>query len=214
MDAIKLTEVAGANIRRLLAARRMTQAQLGAKTGMKPPDVSRLLKGGRATSLTTLTKVAESLGTTVAELLSPEPLDTQPYRVPLFGIVAAGVGEDEPAEPGEMVSVPEECKGADGAYKVRGLSMRHVGIIDGDYLFVRTNPAPDDGELVVAWIHETGNVVKRLERKAKRCILHSADGTSDPRYPYTMTDGDRFWGQLIAVFRSYQKPPKKGTKKK
>jgi SOS-response transcriptional repressor LexA len=88
-----------------------------------------------------------------------------------------------------------------------------VGILDGDYLFVRTNPEPDHGAIVVAWLQDRGNVVKRLERKGKKCVLHSEDGLVSPRWPYTMTEADKFWGQLVATFRRYQVMPKPAATK-
>lgn len=75
MDAVTLTEIAAENIRQLLAVQGLTQTKLAELTGLTVPDVSRLLRGGRATSLGTLAKVADALGTTVADLLSPKQPD-------------------------------------------------------------------------------------------------------------------------------------------
>jgi transcriptional regulator with XRE-family HTH domain len=82
MDAVTLTDIAAENIRRLLALQGKTQAKLAELSGMTVPDVSRLLRGGRATSLGTLAKVATALDTTVADLLSQKQTDAAPAAEP------------------------------------------------------------------------------------------------------------------------------------
>jgi SOS-response transcriptional repressor LexA len=182
---------------------------------IEPSSLSRYL-ASRLPPIRKLSPLLAKVGIKLADLMAdtlpapppipaPEPL---PFRVPLCGIVAAGLGEDEEFPPDQWLDVPIECRGANAAYQVRGLSMREVGILDGDYLFVRTNPEPDHGAIVVAWLQDRGNVVKRLERKGKKCVLHSEDGLVSPRWPYIMTEADKFWGQLIATFRRYQVKPK------
>lgn len=193
--------------------------RLSESSGISESPLSKILGGSTRPTLPTLRKLAQALDVTLLSLTDPDavPASTPtpeplPFRVPLCGVVAAGLGEDEEFPPDLWLDVPGECRGANAAYQVRGLSMREVGILDGDYLFVRTNPEPDHGAIVVAWLQDRGNVVKRLERKGKKCVLHSEDGAVSPRWPYTMIDGDKFWGQLIATFRRYQIKPK--SKKK
>lgn len=141
-------------------------------------------------------------------------LTTAASRYRYLGEVAAGKGADAPADTGEWVDIPKECPGADGAYRVSGLSMIGSGIIDGDYLIVRRDPSPESGRIVVAFLHNSGNVVKRLERKRDGDYLHSEDGTKDPRYPVKLGDGDHIHGVLLGLFRPYKPVPPKKRKRK
>lgn len=135
------------------------------------------------------------------------------------GVVSAGLGADDPAEPGQFLAVSDQFGRANGVYQVRGTSMTNVGILHGDYLAVRDNPAPASGEVVVAWIRDVGTVVKRLEIKAGNRYLCSEDGKDDPRYPHLVNedDGDMIYGHLVGVLRvtnGPKPPPPNGRRKK
>ncbi|MEA2226565.1 MAG: repressor LexA, partial [Solirubrobacteraceae bacterium] len=72
--------------------------------------------------------------------------------LPLVGQVAAGqpILAEENIE--DYVEVPSLAGGADGEYvlRVRGESMKDVGILEGDYVVVRPQETASDGEIVVA----------------------------------------------------------------
>lgn len=182
------------------------QKQLARASGLSDSQVSKALLGKSEPTVPTLRKLARALGVTVLSLADPDAV-FEPPAVPVFGVVAAGAGHDEEFAPGEYINLPDKCRGADGAYIVRGMSMRDVGILDGDYLFVRKDPEPENGSLAVAHLRDAGNVVKRVELKGDKRILHSAGGTTDPRYPHTMGEGDHFWGRLVASLRTYDVKP-------
>jgi repressor LexA len=59
---------------------------------------------------------------------------------------------------------------ADYLLRVRGMSMREAGILDGDLLAVHKTPEAKSGEIVVARIEEEVTV-KRLERRGARVRL-------------------------------------------
>lgn len=206
---------------------RLAQAKFGSAHGYKkllaaastltPGQVSKALLGRSEPTLPTIRKLARALGVSVLELADPSMVEEDSaVPVPVYGVVAAGAGEDEEFKPPQYINLPDKCRGADGAYIVRGLSMLDVGIVDGDYLFVRKHPEPEHGSIAVAHIRDNGSVVKRVEWKGDKRILHSADGKHDPRYPYTMGDGDWFIGRLVASLRTYdvKKPVPKVAKKK
>jgi repressor LexA len=55
-------------------------------------------------------------------------------------------------------------KGADYLLRVKGMSMRDAGILDGDYLAVKKTSEARNGDIVVARIDDEVTV-KRLQRK-------------------------------------------------
>lgn len=128
---------------------------------------------------------------------------------PELGIVEAGGGLHEPAEPGSRVSLPDECHGADGVYRVQGTSMIGAGILNGDLLVVQRTDTPENDDLVVAHLEDRGCVVKRAEvnespGEGRQVVLHCEGEDPAGRYPHLMTASDQVFGVVIAVFRSYR----------
>ena len=81
--------------------------------------------------------------------------------------------EDSHGAPIEAITVPEEIDAPASmvsgrrcyALRVRGRSMIDEGIFDGDYVVVEENPAPENGDTVVALIDGTEATLKRLYRE-------------------------------------------------
>ncbi len=137
-----------------------------------------------------------------------------------YGTVEAGKGVDEQADGDAYINLPERCEGADGVYRVKGISMKDAGLLPGDYLVVRRTDTPSDGDLVVAWTADFGAVVKRVEHVAPPygrgsgfCLLTEGDD-KDRRYPYILRPekGDRIYAVVIAVFRQYKPKGKAALK--
>ena len=63
--------------------------------------------------------------------------------------------------------------------KVYGLSMKNVGILDGDLLAVHSTKDVRNGQIVVARI-EDEVTVKRLEKKGSIIYLHAENEEFDP----------------------------------
>lgn len=59
--------------------------------------------------------------------------------------------------------------------RVSGWSMRDIGINDGDTILVDTSIEPRDGDVVLAHIASSGQVVKRLRIQGDRALLESAN---------------------------------------
>jgi repressor LexA len=56
-------------------------------------------------------------------------------------------------------------KGADYLLKVKGMSMRDAGILDGDYLAVRKTTEVRNGDIVVARLDDEVTVKRWLQKK-------------------------------------------------
>ena len=94
--------------------------------------------------------------------------------LPLVGRVAAGspILALEHVDQTYMVEANLFAKKPDYLLKVRGMSMRDIGIIDGDLLAVQTAKDARNGQIVVARIGEEVTV-KRFQRNKHLIELHA-----------------------------------------
>ncbi len=123
----------------------------------------------------------------------------RPDGLPLLGSVAAGapVLAEENIE--EYVSVPELAGGGDGQYllRIRGDSMKDAGILDGDYVVVRSQPTARDGDIVVALLGEEATV-KRFFQESDHIRLQPENDTMEP-----IRSADvRVLGRVVGLLRS------------
>ncbi|KLV07399.1 LexA family transcriptional regulator [Photobacterium aquae] len=101
--------------------------------------------------------------------------------LPLIGQVAAG----EPILAQEHVEThydvdPSLFKPrADFLLRVNGMSMKDIGIMDGDLLAVHKTQDVRNGQVVVARVDEDVTV-KRLERKGSQVLLHAENEEFEP----------------------------------
>jgi repressor LexA len=101
--------------------------------------------------------------------------------LPLVGQVAAGqpVLAEENIE--EYIQTPSFAGGEDGEYllRVRGESMKDVGIIEGDLVVVRPQETANDGDIVVALVGEEATV-KRFFQEADHVRLQPENSAMEP----------------------------------
>ena len=119
--------------------------------------------------------------------------------LPLVGQVAAGspVLAEENIE--DYVQVPRVAGGDEGEYvlRVRGESMRDVGILEGDFVVVRLQQTAADGEIVVALVGEEATV-KRFFRERDHVRLQPENSTMEP----IRSKDVRILGRVVGLFRS------------
>jgi repressor LexA len=98
----------------------------------------------------------------------------QSLLLPLIGRVAAGspILAQEHIDQSYLIQSSLFDRKADYLLRVRGMSMRDAGIMDGDLLAVQSTREAKNGQIVVARL---GNdvTVKRFERKSDRIELHA-----------------------------------------
>ncbi|HHF3827387.1 TPA: transcriptional repressor LexA [Haemophilus influenzae] len=101
--------------------------------------------------------------------------------LPLVGRVAAGepILAEQHIEATYRVDADMFKPQADFLLKVYGLSMKNVGILDGDLLAVHSTKDVRNGQIVVARI-EDEVTVKRLEKKGSIIYLHAENEAFDP----------------------------------
>ena len=133
----------------------------------------------------------ESVADNVRSLVRP--------GLPVVGQVAAGqpILAEENIE--DYVQVPPIAGGDQGEYvlRVRGESMKDVGILEGDYVVVRPQDTATDGEIVVALVGEEATV-KRFFRETDHIRLQPENKTMDP---IIVRDDVSILGRVVGVFR-------------
>ena len=101
--------------------------------------------------------------------------------LPLLGTVAAGQPMLAEGNIEDYVSVPEIAGGGDGQYllRIRGESMKDAGILEGDFVVVRSQDTARDGDVVVALLGEEATV-KRFFREPDHIRLQPENETMEP----------------------------------
>jgi repressor LexA len=120
--------------------------------------------------------------------------------VPLVGRIAAGapILAEEAVE--DVMPLPVDLVGTGPVFMltVRGDSMIDAGILDGDYVVVRSQSDAQDGDIVAALVEEEEATVKRLARQAGKVVLIA----ENPAYePMVFEDGVRILGKVVSVLR-------------
>jgi len=119
--------------------------------------------------------------------------------LPLVGQVAAGqpILAEENIE--DYVQVPPIAGGEEGEYvlRVRGESMKDIGILEGDYVVVRPQEIADDGQIVVALVGEEATV-KRFFREADHVRLQPENTSMEP----IRSKDVRVLGRVVGLFRN------------
>jgi repressor LexA len=119
--------------------------------------------------------------------------------LPLVGQVAAGqpVLAEENIE--EYIQTPSFAGGEDGEYllRVRGESMKDVGIIEGDLVVVRPQETANDGDIVVALVGEEATV-KRFFQEPDHVRLQPENSAMEP----IRSRDVRVLGRVVGLMRN------------
>lgn len=111
------------------------------------------------------------------------PLDNEPEEegLPLIGLVAAGepILAQEHVESHYKVDPSLFHPQADFLLRVNGMSMKDIGILDGDLLAVHKTTDVHNGQVVVARVDEDVTV-KRLEKRGREVLLHAENEDFSP----------------------------------
>jgi repressor LexA len=123
----------------------------------------------------------------------------KPQGLPVVGQVAAGHPAVAEENIEEYIETPEFAGGRDGEYllRVRGESMKDVGIIEGDLVVVRPQETAEDGEIVVALVGEDATV-KRFFQEADHVRLQPENAAMEPIRSREV----RVLGKVVGLMRS------------
>ncbi len=118
--------------------------------------------------------------------------------VPLVGKVTAG----QPILAVEQIEdyIPYPTDNSDGlfALKVSGLSMKNIGILDGDIVIADKNKPCKNGDIIIGMDGDSATV-KRLVIKDKQVIFMPENPDFSPIYP----EKPSVLGKVIGSFRKY-----------
>jgi SOS-response transcriptional repressor LexA len=185
--------------------------QAAEKIGITPGQLSLFSTGKQAPGRENIEKIAAYFGVTVDYLLTgqspllpklPKPEPKRTLDLDVQGVVSAGGGIDDPAEPGEVIEVDRRiCSDETAvAYRVRGDSMLDASIEHGDYLLVRPAENIAVGEIVVVYVPDMGTLVKLKQHVNYSSINHYRTTEPIPRTPQC-----REYGLYVGVVRKF--PP-------
>ncbi|EGI73803.1 MULTISPECIES: transcriptional repressor LexA [Pseudoalteromonas] len=143
-------------------------------------------------------KPGASRGIQLIEEDEPEQLG-----LPLIGRVAAG----SPILAQEHVE--SHCKidplmfkpAADFLLRVNGMSMKDIGIMDGDLLAVHRTQTAENGQVVVARLDEDVTV-KRLEKAGRKVLLHAENDDFDSIEVDLENESFNIEGLAVGVIRN------------
>jgi repressor LexA len=123
----------------------------------------------------------------------------RPESLPLLGSVAAGqpILAEENVE--EYVPVPTLAGGSNGDYllRIRGESMKDVGIVEDDLVVVHQQDTAQQGDIVVALLGEEATV-KRYFREPDHIRLQPENDTMEP----IRTKEVKVLGRVVGLLRS------------
>lgn len=129
-------------------------------------------------------------------------VERRPVRhIPLVGDVAAGTDVLAHENIEEVIPVPEDLTGDGELFmlKVRGDSMVDAGILDGDFVVVRSQVEARNGEIVVAGIPGEEATVKTYQREGDEVVLVPSNERLSPmRF---RADEVQIFGRVVTVLR-------------
>jgi repressor LexA len=123
----------------------------------------------------------------------------RPAALPLLGSVAAGAPMLAEENIEDYVSVPDIAGGSDGEYllRIRGDSMKDAGILEGDFVVVRSQDTAQDGDVVVALLGEEATV-KRYFREPDHIRLQPENDSIEP----IRSKEVKVLGRVVGLLRS------------
>ncbi|MBP4133768.1 transcriptional repressor LexA [Gallibacterium anatis] len=132
-----------------------------------------------------------------------EAANDEQEGLPLVGRVAAGepILAEEHIEAMYQVDVNMFKPKADFLLKVQGMSMKDIGILDGDLLAVHSTKDVRNGQVVVARIGDNVTV-KRFERKGNMLYLHPENSELSPIVVDLSQENVEIEGIAVGIIRN------------
>ncbi len=127
------------------------------------------------------------------------------YSVPLVGRVAAGspILAQEHIEKNYQLDPALFSDKPDYLLKVRGLSMRDIGILEGDLIAVKKTEKARDGQIVVARLGDDVTV-KRFKKVGQSVELISENPDFAPIKVNRESDNFQIEGLVVGLLRTWQ----------
>jgi len=120
--------------------------------------------------------------------------------IPLLGAIAAGRPIDVIPTQDHLEIEKKYAEIGCYALKVKGESMLDEGIYDGDYVIVKPEPSPRNGELVVALLGDGSATLKRFHKEKGQFRLQPANSKYEPIFVAGNEDL-QIQGVVVALYR-------------
>ncbi len=119
--------------------------------------------------------------------------------IPVVGSIAAGNPITAEENITSYLPLPEEIVGSGDLFmlKVIGESMRDAGILDGDYVVIRSQKVAEQGEIVAAMIEGEATVKEFFKDESGLWLLPHNDSFS----PIAVTPDTEVLGKVVSVIR-------------
>lgn len=129
---------------------------------------------------------------------------SQPTQLPVLGLIAAGEPITVLDQPKETLAVPPFMIKSDHSYvlQVKGTSMIDDGILPNDYIVVREQAAPQNGDMVVAMVKGYSATLKRFYKEGSKIRLQPANSAMKPIILDT-NDFIEIQGVVTGVIRAF-----------
>lgn len=129
--------------------------------------------------------------------------ESQQEGLPLIGRVAAGepILAQEHVETHYKVDADLFKPHADFLLRVYGMSMKDIGILDGDLLAVHRTTDVHNGQVIVARVDDDVTV-KRLEKQGRQILLHAENPDYEPIKVDLATQHFNVEGIAVGVIRN------------
>lgn len=144
----------------------------------------------------------EPIQSTKGKVISLASKDVGGVEIPIVGRIAAGTPILAVQNLEGTVTVDRDFLARQTnvfALRVKGDSMIHAGILDGDLVFARQQTTAEDGQIVAAMVDDEATV-KYYKPKTSAIELHSAN----PKYAPIVVTPERHFaiaGRIIGVMR-------------
>ncbi len=122
--------------------------------------------------------------------------------VPVLGNVAAGMPLFAEENFDGTLTIPNERLKRGSRYyalQVKGDSMIHAGILDGDFAVIRYHQEAENGDIIVARVGDEAVTLKRFYRENNRIRLQA----ENPEFPPIYTQDIQVLGILQMIIREY-----------
>jgi repressor LexA len=179
-----------------------------------PPSVSEMAKALKVKSKNAVSKLLKALEekglvrisgkARGIEVLTQDgqPVSRGMVSVPLLGHITAGSPMLAEEQIEDWIPLPVSMARRKDLFllKVKGMSMKDAGILDGDMVLVKQEKSPSVNDIVVALLHDEATV-KRLIKKGSEYYLKAENRDYPNIYP---KEEWSVQGKVIGVMRKYE----------
>jgi repressor LexA len=137
---------------------------------------------------------------TEAPLLKKAAKQASNSGIPFAGTIAAGSPIDAIQTEDRLSIEGQFMDNGCFALKVKGDSMIEDGIYDGDFVIIKPNPAPANGEIVVALLEDGSATLKRFYKEKSGFRLQPANSSMEAIMVNSKEDLN-IQGTVVGLFR-------------